>query len=62
MNKENLREVIHSVQLKAEKALKKAVANVIRDHQRTGDPVVIWSDGKVKRVPASRLLHRIGRH
>lgn len=46
---------------KAEQALKKAVAETIRDHARTGDPVVIWRNGKVVQVPAASLLPRRSR-
>ena len=53
---------IHLLNVKAEKALKKAVAETIRDHARTGDPVVIWRNGKVVWVPASRLLRRQRHH
>ena len=42
----------------AEKALKKAVAEAIADHKRTGDPIVIWKDGKVVRVPADQIVVR----
>jgi len=58
MKKTSLKHKIHDLQLKAEKALKKAVFNVIRDHQRTGDPLVIWRNGKVVRVSATQLLRR----
>lgn len=37
------------------KALRKAVAKAIADHKRTGDPIVIWKDGKVVRVPADQI-------
>ena len=49
---------IHLIHVKAEKALKKAVAETIRDHARTGDPVVIWRNGKVVWVPAKQLLSK----
>ena len=39
----------------AEEALKKAVARTIADHKRTGDPIVIWRDGKVVKVPADQI-------
>ena len=44
------------LQIKAEKALKEAVQEVIEDHKHTGRPVVIWRNGRVAKVPASRLL------
>ena len=42
--------------LKAEKALKEAVAETIRDHQQTGHPLAIWRNGKVEWVSADKLL------
>lgn len=39
----------------AEEALKLAVYDAIKDHERTGDPVVIWQNGKVVHVPAHKL-------
>ncbi len=54
----SLRRSIHLINLKAEKALKEAVHEAILDHHRTGDPVVIWRDGKVQWVPASQLLKK----
>lgn len=42
----------------AEEALKKAVAEAIADHKRAGDPIVIWKDGKVVRVPADQIVVR----
>ena len=43
---------------KAGQALKKSVAEAIRDHARTGDPVVIWRNGKVVWVSARQLLRK----
>lgn len=40
---------------RAEEALKKAVAHAIADHKRTGDPIVIWQDGKVVKIPAEQI-------
>ena len=57
-----LKRSIHLINVKAEKALKRAVAETIRDHARTGDPVVIWRDGKVAWVPAKTLLQQQSRH
>jgi len=54
----NLKRSIHLINLKAEKALKKAVAETIRDHARTGDRVVVWRNGKVTWIPANRLLQK----
>ncbi len=46
----------HSIHAKAEKAMKAAVVETIRDHYRTGDPLVIWRDGRVQWVRAEKLL------
>ena len=54
----NVRRSVHAIHLKAEKAMKEAVTETIRDHARTGDPVVIWRNGKVVWVPARQLLRR----
>ena len=40
---------------KAEKALRSAVRQVVEEHKRTGQPLVIWRSGKVVRIPANRL-------
>lgn len=39
----------------AEEALRLAVYEAIKDHERTGDPVVIWQNGKVVSVQAGKL-------
>ena len=44
----------------AEKALKKAVRKALEDHARTNDPVVIYENGKVKKVSAKKLLKNKG--
>ena len=48
------------LQIKAEKALKEAVREVIEDHRRTGRPLVIWRNGKVAKVSANNLSHKGG--
>ena len=35
---------------KANGAMKAAVANVIREHLRTGQPLAVWRDGKVAMI------------
>ena len=40
---------------KAQQALKEAVAGAIEDHRRTGDPIVVWKDGKVVKVHPGQL-------
>ena len=39
----------------AEKALQEAVAEVIADHKRTGDPLIVWRNGKVAHVPPDQI-------
>jgi hypothetical protein len=41
--------------IRAEEALKKAVAETIADHKRAGDPIVIWHDGKVVQIPPDQI-------
>ena len=40
----------------AEEALKKAVARAIAEHKRNGDPIVIWREGQVVKVPANHIV------
>lgn len=46
---------------KAEKALKEAVAKTIEDHFQSGDPIVVWKNGKVVRVSPETLCARESR-
>ena len=39
----------------AVKAIRKAVKNVIAERRLRGQPLIIWRDGKVVKVPASQL-------
>ena len=57
MKKENLDKNVpdKAMAFRAEEALKKAVARTIADHKRTGDPIVIWRDGKVVKIPAPQI-------
>ena len=41
--------------LLAEKALKKAVANVIVEHRQKNLPLVVWKNGRVVKIPANKL-------
>lgn len=42
----------------AEEALKLAVYEAIKDHERTGDPVAIWRNGKAILIHPKRLRLR----
>jgi hypothetical protein len=55
MIKRKLTRRIPSVIRKAETALRIAVANTIEDHRRTGDPIVVWKNGRVVKIPASKI-------
>ncbi len=54
----NQRRKLPPLAIKAEQALKKAVRKVVIEHKQTGDPLVVWRDGKVVHIPASRLRVR----
>jgi len=53
MKKKNLKDI--PIGIRAEEALKKAVAGAIADHKRSGDSIVIWRDGKVVKIPADQI-------
>ena len=40
---------------KAEKALHIAVAKTIEEHRLSGDPIVVWKNGRVVKIPASKI-------
>jgi hypothetical protein len=40
---------------KAVKAIKKAVRGVIADRKMRGEPLIIWKNGKVVKVPSRQL-------
>jgi hypothetical protein len=39
----------------AEEALKKAVARVVEEHRKTGEPLAVWREGKVVHLSADQL-------
>lgn len=39
----------------AVKAMRRAVKNVIAERKLRGQPLIIWKDGKVVKVPAKNL-------
>jgi len=43
------------IEIRAEEALKEAVKEAIAEHKRTGDPIVIWRNGKTVLVPPEEL-------
>ncbi len=42
----------------AEKALKEAVRETVKDHERTGHLLAVWRNGAVKLVSAKQLLRK----
>ena len=40
---------------KALQAIKKAVRGVIMDRKMRGEPLIIWKNGKVVKIPAHQL-------
>jgi len=53
MTKKNLKDI--PIEIRAEEALKKAVANAIADHKHSGNSIVIWRDWKVVKIPADQI-------
>ena len=49
---------ISALSSKAERALQSAVRQVVKEHKRTGKPVVVWRAGKVVRISANQLLRQ----
>jgi hypothetical protein len=39
-------------EVRAERALRRAVRNVHLEHHRLGLPLIVWQDGRVAQVPA----------
>lgn len=37
-------------------AMQDAVRDALLDHKRTGDPIVVWQDGKVVWIPAHQIV------
>ena len=44
-----------SISKKAEKAIKKAVRGVIADRKMRGEPLIVWKNGKVIKIPAQQI-------
>jgi len=47
-----------TLHIKAFKALKEAVREVVEEHKRSGRPLSVWRNGKVVRISASQALRR----
>ena len=55
MKKRKLKLRPSKVGLLAERALKKAVANVIKVHREKKLPLVVWKNGRVVKIAAKNL-------
>lgn len=49
---------VSSIVSKAERALKQAVHEVVKEHARTGEPLIVWKNGKVAKVSARHVLRK----
>jgi len=52
--KEDVRDL--PLKVKAERALKEAVAEALAEHKRQGNPIAVWRDGKVVRIPPEEII------
>jgi hypothetical protein len=52
--KESLKDI--PMDVRAEMALKEAVADAIAEHKRIGRSIVIWRDGKVVKIPPEEIV------
>ena len=43
------------IEIRAESALREAVANAITEHKRAGLPITIWHEGKVVQIPPDQI-------
>ena len=41
--------------IKAGKAMRQAVKKVIAERKLRGEPLIVWRDGKVVRIPSNKL-------
>lgn len=49
-----------SISQEALKALREAVRHLIEEHRETGQPVIIWRNGRVVKESPGRLLRKLG--
>jgi hypothetical protein len=52
--KEYLKDI--PMDVRADIALKEAVADAIAEHKRMGRPIVVWRDGKVVKIPPEEII------
>lgn len=44
-----------TIMQRAGKALRIAVARTIEEHRLSGDPIVVWKNGRVVKIPANKI-------
>jgi hypothetical protein len=44
------------LKVKAEMALKEAVAKALAEHKRQGNPIAVWRNGKAVWIPAEEII------
>ena len=44
------------LKVKAEMALKEAVAEALAEHKRQGNPIAVWRNGKAIWIPAEEIV------
>jgi hypothetical protein len=44
------------IEVRAEIALKKAVADAVARHKRMGHPIAVWRDGRAVWIPAEEII------
>jgi hypothetical protein len=54
LSKESLKDL--PLDIRAEMALKEAVALAIAEHKKMGHPIVVWRDGKVVKIPPEEIV------
>lgn len=57
----SVKQRLHALNVKADKALRQAVAKVVEEYREAGDSLAIWRDGKVVRISpaeAKRLMKK----
>jgi hypothetical protein len=52
--KESLKDI--PLDIRAEMAIKEAVAEAIAEHKRRGHPIAVWRDGKVVMIPPEEIV------
>ena len=54
IRKESLKDI--PLDIRAEMALKEAVADAIAEHKRQGYPIAVWRDGKMVLIPPEEII------